>query len=163
MIDIETLGTRTTSQIVQIGACYFDRNTGEIGKEFCMNIAPSGHFTTDQKTLNWWKEQSQEARDSVFTNQEPMIKVVGELVDFLKKADCLWSHATFDVPIIMNTLFVAGLEMPVHYRGMRDIRTLMDIAQHRSEKVREGIHHNGLDDAKFQVGYVVEALNKLKK
>jgi len=36
MLDIETMGIRPTSAIVQLGACYFDRITGEIGDKFFM-------------------------------------------------------------------------------------------------------------------------------
>lgn len=164
MIDIETWGTRPTSAIIQIGACYFDRETGEIGKEFLRNIdyvVSTEPFTTDEATMQWWSEQSQEAKDSLNIDPMPIKNVLEELSEFLKKADYLWSHATFDIPIICNAYSVFEMKIPVHYRGMRDIRTLMDLANHMSEKVREGIHHNGLDDAKFQVGYVVEALNKL--
>ena len=38
MVDIETLGVSHDSVITQIGACYFDRNTGEIGAKFIANI-----------------------------------------------------------------------------------------------------------------------------
>lgn len=162
MIDIETLGTRATSQIVQIGACYFDRKTGAIGPTFSENIA-SGHplFTTDQHTLDWWQEQSQEARDAVFVNGKEFSFVIQRLAAFLQDAEFMWSHATFDIPILMNAFDVFKVKMPVPFRGMRDIRTLMDLADHKSEKVREGIHHNAVDDCKFQVAYCVEALNKL--
>jgi len=34
MLDVETLGTKSTAAIIQIGACYFDRETGEIGDKF---------------------------------------------------------------------------------------------------------------------------------
>lgn len=167
MIDIETLGVRSSAMILQIGACYFDRNTGEIGDTFLVNIKTPGHmpFTVDQDTVAWWFQQSQEARESVLTNPEPIDiqRAVLDLHDFCDRDDTnIWCHATFDMPIVLHAFEVIGLKFPIHFRRMRDIRTLMDIADHRSEKKREGVHHNGLDDAKFQVAYVVEALNKLK-
>jgi hypothetical protein len=164
MIDIETLGTRSTSAIVQIGACYFDRKTGEIGEEFSMNSNCGGRlsFTTDDSTLEWWKEQSKEAKKSVFGDPVHEIEDVLEaLSKFLKKGKYLWSHATFDIPIICHAYDVCGMKMPIHYRSMRDIRTLMDLADHTSEIVREGIHHNALDDAKYQAQYCAEAMQKL--
>lgn len=166
MLDIETLGTRPTSMIVQIGACYFDRKTGQIGGEFSVNIKHSfddWRFTSDPETVQWWQEQSQEAYDAVFNGEGvPIERALFDLAHFLKAAEYMWSHATFDIPILTNSLEICSIKNPVHYRGMRDIRTLMDLAQHRSEKVREGIHHNALDDCRFQVAYVVEALNKIK-
>lgn len=165
MIDIETLGVRSSAMILQIGACYFDRNTGEIGDTFLVNIKTPKHlgFTVDIDTIAWWFQQSNEARESVLGNQVHIENAIRDLYDFCDRDDTnIWCHATFDMPIILHAFEVVGLKFPIHFRRMRDIRTLMDIADHKSEKVREGVHHNGLDDAKFQVAYVVEALNKIK-
>ncbi len=38
MIDFETLGTGPDAAIIQVGACYFDRVTGEIGATFKRNF-----------------------------------------------------------------------------------------------------------------------------
>ena len=164
MIDIETLGTRTTSAIIQIGACYFDRETGEIGDGFTDNIHPDTDlFTTDYSTLTWWMEQTREAQISVTDIPIGTEMAVGRLKEFLVDATYLWSHATFDVPILLNTFDVVGEKFPIHYTKMRDIRTLMDLANHRGTAKREGTHHNALDDCIYQVGYCVEALNKITK
>lgn len=165
MIDLETLGTRSTSAIVQIGACYFDRKTGEIGDTFTINVLHKymgiDVFTMDHETVNWWLVQSEEARKSISELGVDIKDAMTQLHHFLKGADFLWSHATFDIPIIQNSFEKCGLKNPIPYRGMRDIRTLMDLADHRSTIEREGTHHDALDDCKFQVAYCVEALNKL--
>lgn len=164
MIDLETLGTRSSAAIIQIGACYFDRNTGNIGNTFEVNIDEfDDKFTMDMSTIAWWLKQSDQARASVTEEGAPMITAMLKLKDFLQGGDCLWAHATFDIPIIQHAFEVFGLKNPIPFRGMRDIRTLMDIADHKSEKPREGVHHTALDDALFQVQYCVEALNKLKQ
>lgn len=166
MIDIETWGTRSTSAIIQIGACYFDRDTGEIGDTFSVNIdylVSTEPFTTDESTMQWWSEQSQEAKDAVSANGVSIATAIRDLHDFLDRDDVrIWSHATFDIPILLNAFHVLGLKFPIHYKRMRDIRTLMDLADHYGTKEREGIHHNALDDCIFQVGYCTEAFNKLK-
>jgi len=162
MIDIETMGTRATSAIVQIGACYFDRKTGEIGDVFTINIEHlDDTFTVDHSTINWWLNQSEEARKSISVFGVSIDNAMRQLREFLKDGEFLWSHATFDVPIIQNSFEKCRMKNPIPYRGMRDIRTLMDLADHRSETEREGTHHDALDDCKFQVVYCVEALNKL--
>lgn len=166
MIDIETLGTRSTSAIVQIGACYFSRRTGQIGKTFSMNVLPTNEkFTRDQSTINWWIEQSEEAQNAVFVDGKDIKKVLKELSSFLKnRAKFLWSHATFDIPIICHAYDVCEMNIPVHYTQMRDIRTLIDLADiGHSNLKRDGIHHNALDDCKFQVQYCVEAFKQLNK
>lgn len=166
MLDIETIGVRPTSAIVQIGACYFDRETGQIGETFTVNIDPMDRhecgFTTDDSTIDWWKDQSKEAREAVFSNGVTYREALDKFADFLQRGEYMWSHATFDAPIVCNAFVTLGIKLPIHYRGMRDIRTLIDLADHHTGKVRGGIHHNALDDCRFQVGYVVEAINKLK-
>lgn len=166
MLDLETLGTRSTSAIIQIGACYFDRDTGEIGDTFSVNITPRYDlFTTDKDTLDWWNEQSTEAQAAVFSNPVPVSTAIRDLHDFLDNDEVrIWSHATFDIPILLNTFYVLELKFPIHHKKMRDIRTLMDLADHHGNKEeREGIHHNALDDCLFQVKYCVQAFNKLKQ
>lgn len=160
MIDIETMGTRSTSMIVQIGACYFDRETGEIGETFKRNIANEGDsFTVDWSTINWWLKQSLEARESITGNGKELKFVLQELEEFLQDAKYTWSHATFDIPLLSNAFYQYGMKFPVPYWNARDIRTLMDLTDH-VPGARKGTHHNALDDCKFQVEYCVEALNK---
>jgi len=138
MIDIETLGTRSDAAIIQIGACYFDRNTGEIGLGFSVNIDPSSmmdKFSVDYDTIKWWMGQSDRARQLVTEFPTDIGAAISSLHDFLNKPDLkLWSHATFDIPILMHAFEVTHIKFPIHYRKMRDIRTLMDIAEHHSVK-----------------------------
>lgn len=65
MLDLETLGTRPGSVILSIGAVEFDLRVG-LGREFYVEISQysSRHigFTVDQDTVDWWEEQSAEAR-----------------------------------------------------------------------------------------------------
>lgn len=164
MIDLETLGTRSSAAIIQIGACYFDRKTGKIGDTFQTNVkyeTGDDRFTTDYPTIAWWLQQEEEARISVTRDGMYIPEAMETLAEFLDGAQCLWAHATFDLPIIQYAFEKTGFKNPVPFRGMRDIRTLMDITGHKSEKPREGTHHTALDDAKFQVQYCVEALNKI--
>jgi DNA polymerase III epsilon subunit-like protein len=166
MIDLETLGTRSDAMIIQIGACYFDRETGEIGARFSANVDASefsDKFTTDYKTIMWWFDQTNAARFSVSDLPQKLKDALISLHQFLDKKDVnIWCHATFDMPILLNAFRVVGLEFPIHFRNMRDIRTLVDLADHYSDSVRDGVHHNALDDAMFQAKYCSEAMQKLK-
>ncbi len=171
MIDLETLGTRYNAQIIQIGACFFDRNTGEIGDVFSANVmidpSEDGKFTTDYDTIKWWFEQSQEARESVMRDPVPLSGVLGGLNQFVRQSGpdvMLWSHATFDIPILMNAFNVYGIKFAVPFRNMRDLRTLMDLSyadRDFPKRERTGIHHNALDDAQFQASYAADAFVKL--
>ncbi len=169
MIDIETLGTRHDALVIQIGACYFDRETGEIGETFSVNINPIGFadkFSTNYETVKWWMQQSEQARNMVMSPGIGFEEALRSLNRFLllRTSDhvLLWSHATFDMPILQNAFETIGILHPVPFRNMRDLRTLMDLAGHHSNSPREGTHHHALDDAKFQAKYAVEAMKKLK-
>ncbi len=166
MIDLETFGARSDALIVQIGACFFDRTTGEIGKTFFANVDPSFRsraFSVDYATIKWWLSQSEQARASLMMETKELKSVLESLYEFLDKRDAnIWCHATFDMPILLHAFEVVGMKFPIHYRNMRDIRTLMDLADHHSDTKRTGVHHNALDDAKFQAQYCTEAMQKLK-
>lgn len=168
MIDIETLGTRTSSVVVQIGAVYFDRETGEIGETFKANLRHEpeyfDEFTTDYETLRWWLRQSTEAQQSIVDEEHlwSAAQAVADCADFLRNGTYLWCHATFDEPILRNMFRVYGVKFPVAYKNVRDIRTLMDLARHTGHhQVRDGVYHDALDDATFQVGYCVDAMERL--
>ena len=168
MIDMETLGNGKHAAVIQIGACYFDRNTGEIGQTFDMNIdaesAVRSGAEMDAATVYWWLSQSKEAIDSVIAQPRIDTTLAFEaLNEFLKDAKTIWSHATFDFVILTETLKRLQIKPSFRYTVARDIRTLVDLAKITFSKTkREGLHHNGLDDCKHQVKYCVEAMNKIK-
>ena len=166
MVDIETLGTTKNSVIVQIGACYFDRKTGEIGKTFSINIEADSSFRhgfeATGSTIYWWLQQEKEARESLLTDRVDVVEAIKSLNDFLKKAKKVWSHATFDFVILMNHFEVLNIKPEFHYRSARDLRTLVDLANwNHWDYERVGTHHNGLDDCIYQVRYTVDCLNSL--
>lgn len=167
MIDLETFSSEPNAVIVQIGACYFDRDTGEIGQKFKMNIDPStdteGHISAE--TVKWWLQQSELARASILA--EPKKSLSFALLEFSMwvglNAEHVWSHATFDFVVLMSAYSRLGIRKPFSYRAARDIRTLLDLAPKQDSLERKGVHHDALDDAIFQVGYCVPALKALKR
>lgn len=169
MIDLETLGNGENKCIIQVGACYFERLTDEIGQTFKMNIdansATKEGFQLDAETVYWWLGQSAEARESILA--EPLLpirEVFAELNTFLEPAKCIWSHATFDFVTIMETYRKLNIKPKFSFRTARDIRTLMDIFNVSVDKTtREGVHHDGLADALHQVKYCGLAFKKLEE
>lgn len=164
MLDLETLGTKSDAAIIQIGACYFNRDTGKIGEKFRVNVEPDlSLFSVEWGTVKWWMLQTEEARQSVTGEAVSMATAIKDLHDFLDSDDvCLWAHATFDIPIIENAFKVMGVKFPIRYKRMRDIRTLTDVSHHEVSWEREGVHHDALDDCIFQVKYCTEAIRNLK-
>ena len=163
MLDIETLGTRPTSVICQLGACYFHRNTGEVGDTFCINInVGSGimaGLTVDEDTCSWWRQQKQK---TWIENAVNIQLAFTKFEEFAKDAKFVWSHATFDVPIVANAYAILNRKLPFKFRGARDIRTLVDLANVKIQKDTVKTH-DALDDCIRQVEYCVECFNKLRK
>ena len=134
MVDIETLGTRPTSVMTQLGACYFDRKTGEIGNKFLYNInigsALMVGLTIDTETIEWWKGQYILGQDSWIYDTVNLAQVLNAFDKFISdnEIDGVWSHATFDMPILAYNYSVYGMKMPFNFRKCRDIRTIVDLA-----------------------------------
>lgn len=161
MIDFETLGNGKYACLVQVGACYF--GDGQTGKTLKLNFdAEDGQkhgSEIDAPTIYWWLQQSPEARASIA--EEPRVTEydgLTKLNDFLKGAEEVWSHATFDFVILMEALKRRFIKPAFGYKAARDIRTLMAIAPKQAEEPRAGTHHDGLDDALYQARYVMKAL-----
>lgn len=169
MIDFETFGSGTTAVVVQIGAAYFNRETGEVGKKFKCNVDASSYIgrgfgKIDPDTVYWWLSKSQEARESILADPKlGFIEAFAQLNDFLSDAQKVWCHATFDFPILQETLKATKNRMRCKWSAARDIRTLIDLSGYDyGAHPRSGTHHDALDDCLHQIAYCVAAIKKLK-
>lgn len=165
MIDLETLGTSFNALITQIGACYFDRHTGEIGDTLDINIEIGSSldkgFSVDSGALKFWFNHS----PTFLNNAVSIEKALALFGDFITKKSLIWCHATFDAIILANAYERINQGIPYSYRNVRDIRTLTDLAKlerkDRAEGNKDPKTHNALEDAIYQVGYCTECFNKL--
>lgn len=163
MLDLETLSAGSEAVIVQIGACYFDRYTGDIRDKFLVNVdfvsEKIGEF--EGSTIQWWLNQAKEGNPLTFLNNPVRCyEALMQFKAFVKDAKQIWSHATFDFVIMQEALKRFKIK-PLPYRTARDIRTLVDLAglpkQDTSVKT-----HDALEDCIFQVKYCVECFNALQ-
>jgi hypothetical protein len=169
MLDFETFSTGKRPVICQIGACYFDLGTGEVGETFKLNVDAQSSLqagaSMELSSVYWWLAQSEEARQSIL--KEPRIDIreaMTQLNDFLADADNIWSHATFDFVLMSETLKLLNIKPKFSFRSARDIRTLVSLSKLTVKSIpREGTHHDALDDCKHQAKYVSAAYNKLNK
>lgn len=174
--DLETLGTYHNAPIVQLGAVKFTTD-GDIKDEFLKTFKLSSlegyGFEPDYGTIQFWFKQSPEAINSVF-NVEDKTALYDGLQKFQNwigknpKDFSYWSHATFDPVLLTNACKKLGLKDPISYRNHRDIRTLSCLyefltGKEKTKTERVGIHHNALDDAKFQAAYISEMLVDLQR
>ena len=177
MVDLETYSSRTNAAIASIGAVEFDPATGELGKQFYEVIKTESleyyKFDIQLSTVKWWMGQNEEARKAL-CNPDKVMAIHQALYNFCKywedvsQKNYFWSHATFDSVVLRNAYEKVGLITPWHYRDCMDIRTLVALAPKNLKKElfetnRGGLtHHNALDDAIYQAGYVSKIWQTIK-
>ena len=171
MLDLETLGNTDHSAIVQIGACYFDINTGDIGRCFSIDMIIEDsckYGVIDTSTVVWWLQQSKEAQESVFGERPVRVILKDALKEFshtmTEGIENVWCHVDFDWIILQNAYKAVGMNFPFKYWQRQDLRTITRLANVTPYKdyVNEGVAHNALDDCKFQVKYTVGCYQKLR-
>lgn len=155
MIDLETMSSRSDAAIIQLGAYHFDMNepVGRYqGQEAFLenvflesSIASGGHVSG--VTMYWWLEQSEAARAALKSPQQKDLEYVltkfgSWLLNHVAHGDskeeiCVWSHASFDTPIL-NAAYerVFGRKPPYSYRLNRDVRTLLHLAEEQGFDVK---------------------------
>lgn len=172
MIDIETLGTTPGSVILSISAVLFE-DDGTLGEEFDVNIdlasCIDAGLKMDASTVLWWMKQSDEAR-SQFTDERKRHSINQALGWFwqwynkhAKDVKIFAKDPDFDCSILEDAYRLTMLHCPFGHRGKMAIRTLSTLRP-EFEKNEEftGVKHNGLDDCKHQIKYVVKILNDIK-
>ena len=166
MIDIETLGLGPNAPIVQIAATTFDI----LDPEFNQYCQP-GTGTVDAGTMTFWLEMEDEARLTLakgLRTAMPMHDVLWDLRDWfgsLGTVDEVWSHGpAFDIHLLSNAFARHHMEVPWHYRSIRDTRTLYQLAYGEPTPPPIDDHHvahNALDDCRAQVIQVQDAIKEL--
>lgn len=183
MLDLETLGTGNNAAIIQIGAVAFNADgengslwtnspdlLASLGQGFRVNVnlAESRHpGIIDASTVEWWLQQSQEARDSI-TKTEGRLELGAALEAFVRwlytvtpkvRALRVWSNGpTFDETILRAAFTRYGAPLPLSFRGSRCCRTMIELAElhgwNRKEAAsgapQDTTKHDALSDAVFQ-------------
>ena len=179
MIDIETLGVSVTAPILSVGAVFFTPETGSLGKEFYQIVSIKSaleHGVVEPATLSWWMQQSRDARSIFYDKSSVSLpETLTALGQFMAaNTDPLtvnvWGNgSSFDNAILSNIYNRLGMKLPWNFRNDRDVRTIVHLANIIKNKNvlnlnhREGVHHNALDDAKYQAKYVATAYSLLSE
>lgn len=157
MIDIETLGTQSTSVIVSIGAVEFTGS--ELGRSFHRRIdidsCIRAGLTVDGRTIEWWMTQPADARKIFDSQGEDLGRVLADLtVAFDWTNTLVWCNGmNFDLPILDNAFRAVGLETPWAYYNGRDYRTVKGMFPKElfnSLRVDPVVAHDALEDARAQ-------------
>lgn len=177
MIDMETLGVSVYSPIISIAAVFFEID-GSVGKTFYRVVdlkSALSHGQVEPSTLAWWMSQSDEAR-KIFSDPGAISLelVLRDLDAFITEEDNsesvkVWGNgSSFDNAILAQAYRDFGISLPWRFRNDRDVRTIVDLAKCLKSidplklAIREGVYHNALADALFQVQCVSIAYRVLK-
>lgn len=181
MVDIETLGTKSDSTIIQISAIAFDIKTGDHissfnkisditkNKDYEMNVTGG--------TLVWWLNTNKELLTELLNKGEGSSTVL--LEDFSKWLDGLssldihlWGNGIlFDNKMIQHQFEILGLDYPIKYTNDRDVRTIVDLACAKlgltRKELREKYYdqdlllHDAFNDVRNQINLVTNCYNEL--
>ena len=174
MVDLETLGTRAGCVILSIGAVVFDPKADSVGEEFysvisarsCLNRG----LVVDDSTLRWWTLQTDEAQSVLKMAQDPRSRsletVLGDFNMWLetlgskKNIEVYGNGSDFDNAILYAAYAACTMDANWHFWNSRCFRTLKNLTSIKAD-ARIGVHHNALDDAKFQALHANKILRYL--
>lgn len=169
MIDIETLGTRSNSVIMSVGAVLFDLKDyrevllhRKISIQSCLDVG----LQVDGNTIEWWLKQSPENIERLMTGERYQLStVLHELssLSLYQKQWYVWSHGSiFDIVLLENAYKAAGFSTWWNYKNVRDTRTLFDVANYKYSSEGKEVKHDALEDAMNQAKAVQAAYTKLR-
>lgn len=156
MVDIETLGTKSTSVVLSIGAVEFDER--QLGREFYRRVNIDScikhGLTVDGRTIEWWMDQSEEARTMFQYASIDLATALREFSETFSFEGEVWANGvSFDMPILENAFHAVGLPIPWLYYNVRDYRTVKYLAPREvltRVRVDPTTKHHALEDAKAQ-------------
>lgn len=163
MLDLETMGNKSKSAILSIGAVEFDIETGITGKVFYQRInlqsCLNAGLIVNASTVMWWLQQSEEARKEICKVGDSLHNSLDKLTSFMHCLEHnfqIWGNGVrFDIGILEDAYFACKHEqLPWDFRSERDVRTLISFAPEVKENLPfNGTQHNPIDDCKHQIAY----------
>lgn len=159
MLDLETMGDGNSAPILSIGAVKF--NATEITDEFHVGIhlESSMQFGLQPSagTIMWWLHPDRhDARAELLRLEAVDLPeaLQGFSQWFGTQEMPIWGNgATFDNVILRSSYAATGIRYPVRFWLDACYRTVKNAAPH-IKLVREGTHHNALDDARCQAKHL---------
>lgn len=156
MLDIETLGNVPNSIIISISAVVFDDNFKELdyfNENLSIRESDSYGFYRTESTLQWWREQSEQAFKISTTNQQPVNYVLTQLASFIESnnIDFVYGNSVSFDCVLLNCYFDRlQIERPWKFWQERCFRTYKNTFNFSNVEFK-GIPHFSLDDCRFQI------------
>lgn len=179
MIDIETLSTSPNAVILTIGAIVFETtdtislNELETDKAFYKKITIQSckdlNMVIDEATEKWWNQQDESVRYEAIEDPEnryDIHRVLKALSSWLKihaiENVKVWANSpSFDCVILKEAYKACNLPLPWKFWLERDIRTLFDITNFKTNTLPPMLKHNALYDCYRQIVGVQQCCQKL--
>jgi DNA polymerase III epsilon subunit-like protein len=158
MIDLETLGTSPTSQILTIGAVKFNPYSDaepfdDLYLKLELEEQDEKGRTIDDGTVKWWGTQPADIITEAFTPDGRVS--VDTAMTMLKKwyvgLNGIWAQGVcFDITMIENICGQFKKPIPWAFYHVNDSRTLLNLAKTDPRKSFSFAAHNALEDARVQ-------------
>lgn len=178
--DCETLSLRENPALLSIGAVLFDPCGNDTVET--LRAAPSFSVIIDLKdqvgkfgrhidpgTIMWWMKQPDEARKRVMSETPAGLHMAlsdfGEWITLHAGYDArLWTHGAAEDAVWLRGAFRDTQVMfPIHYRNVRDTRTLFDLMDTPEIVVPGLVDHVAVDDAIYQALRIQHAHRQLSQ
>jgi len=167
MVDLETTGQAAGCPILSIGAVAFNHRQMALGPDLYCEIALSSchavGLVSDPRTLDWWGQQSVEARQVLDTTEDGLLLVDGLefFQEYLQDLDPslgsvrVWGNGSdFDNAILSAAYTKLGRATPWKFWNNKCFRTLKGLVP-GIKSARFGLHHHALDDAVHQAQHAM--------
>lgn len=175
VVDLETLGLKTYSPLLTIGACAIDLESGD-ERHFERHILLDAEdvLQADPQTLLWWLAQSDAARMAIVNGQKTAVTFAEALQQFGDWLNALptaaWTiwgnNAEFDLGKLKYQASKPDASVPWNYRQERCYRTLNSLYGHVITQAEDArcatalTKHVALDDAIYEARRLCLILNR---
>lgn len=158
MCDLETMSTADNAAIVSIGLVKFteDKILDTLGVNIRLKSSQEYGLHIDADTVVWWLGQSNAAKVSLLESGMELAAALWRVSDIMTKSvnPRLWGNgANFDNTILKRSYKATNLPVPWKFTHDRCFRTMKSMFSVEAPE-REGVHHNALDDAIYQVRHL---------
>ena len=169
MIDLETLDTKTSSQILSLGAVKFNALSNEepysdLYLKPDIDQQNKKGRTTSESTIEWWDKQDPLIKEEAFSSKGRMDieTMLDQLTEWLVGVDTIWGHGYgFDISILEDLYRNWDRPIPWNFWQIKDSRTLFSCCKEDPRKSMQSDLHNALSDAYYQAKSVQVAYKEL--
>ena len=169
MIDLETLDTKPSCQILSLGAVKFNALTNsephsELYIKPDIDQQDANGRTSSDSTIEWWSKQDSKAMEEAFSAEGRMDidTMLTQLTKWLVGVDVIWGHGYgFDITILEDLYRNWNRPIPWQFWQVKDSRTLFSCCKVDPRKAMQSDLHNALADSYFQAKSVQVAYKEL--